>query len=83
MVGISDSGSTSPSSATHFGALSLGFPGNSDGKESACSAGDLGSILGQEEPLEKEMAIHFSILDRKSTRLNSSHTTVSRMPSSA
>ena len=24
----------------------LGFPGGSDGKESACSAGDLGSILG-------------------------------------
>ena len=24
----------------------LGFPGGSDGKESACNAGDLGSILG-------------------------------------
>ena len=24
----------------------LGFPGDSDGKESACSAGDLGSIFG-------------------------------------
>ena len=24
----------------------LGFPGGSEGKESACSAGDLGSILG-------------------------------------
>ena len=23
-----------------------GFPGSSDGKESACNAGDLGSILG-------------------------------------
>ena len=30
-----------------------GFPGNSAGKESACSAGDSGSILGQEDPLEK------------------------------
>ena len=29
----------------------LGFPGSSDGKESACSAGDPGSILGQEDPL--------------------------------
>ena len=33
------------------------------GKESACSAGDLGSIPGQEEPLEKRMATHSSILD--------------------
>ena len=24
----------------------MGFPGGSDGKESACNAGDLGSILG-------------------------------------
>ena len=26
--------------------LSMGFPGGSDGKESACNAGDLGSIPG-------------------------------------
>ena len=32
------------------------------GKESACNAGDPGSILGQEDPLEKEMATHSSIL---------------------
>ena len=37
--------------------LAIGFPYSSDGKESACKAGDLGSILGQEDPLEKEMAI--------------------------
>ena len=36
----------------------MGFPGGSDGKESACNAGD----LGQEDPLEKEMATHSSIL---------------------
>ena len=41
---------------------SWGFPGGSDGKESACNAGDLGLILGFEDPLEKEMASHFSIL---------------------
>ena len=35
-----------------------GFPGGSDGEESACSAGD----LGQEEPLEKERATYSSIL---------------------
>ena len=40
----------------------LGFPGGSDGKESTCNAGDLGLILGWEDPLEKEMAIHSSIL---------------------
>ena len=39
-----------------------GFLGGSDSKESACNAGDLGLIPGQEDPLEKGMAIHFSIL---------------------
>ena len=38
--------------------LSLGFPGDSDGKESACNAGD----PSQEDPLEEEMATHSSIL---------------------
>ena len=59
--------------------LKKGFPGGSDGKESARNAGDLGSIpglgrslpamwetwvrsLGWEDPLEKGMAMHFSIL---------------------
>ena len=36
------------------------FLGDSDGKESACNAGDLGLILGQEDPLEKGMATHSS-----------------------
>ena len=31
-----------------FGHRLLGFPGGSDGKESACSAGDLGSVPGWE-----------------------------------
>ena len=39
-----------------------GFPGGSDGKESACNVGDLGSILGWEDSLEKGMATHSSIL---------------------
>ena len=38
------------------------IPGGSDGKESACNAGDPGSISGQEDPLEKGMATHSSIL---------------------
>ena len=37
-------------------------PGGSDGKESACNVGDLGLILGREDPLEKKMATHSSIL---------------------
>ena len=38
----------------------LGFPGGSDGKESACNAGDLSSIPGLGRSLEKEMATHSS-----------------------
>jgi len=40
----------------------LGFPGGSNGKESACNAGDLGSNPGSEGPLEKGMVTHSSIL---------------------
>ena len=40
----------------------MDFPGSSVGKESACSAGDLGLIQDWEDSLEKEMATHFSIL---------------------
>ena len=42
--------------------LYKGFLGGSEGKESACSAGTLVQSLGREDPLEKEMASHFSIL---------------------
>ena len=42
--------------------LIMGFPRSSVGKESACNAGDLGLIPGREDPLEKEMATHSSIL---------------------
>ena len=37
-------------------------PHSSVGKESACNAGDLGSILGLENPLEKGKATHSSIM---------------------
>ena len=40
----------------------LGFPGGSVSKESACNAGDPGSIPGSGDPLEKETATHSSIL---------------------
>ena len=39
----------------------MGFSGGSDGKESACSAGDLGWIPRLEDPLEKGMATHSCI----------------------
>ena len=42
--------------------LSLGSPAGSVGKESACNAGDLGSIPGLGRSLEEGMATHFSIL---------------------
>ena len=34
--------------------IPMGFPHSSVDKESACSAGEVGSILGLEDPLEKE-----------------------------
>ena len=40
----------------------MGFPGGSDGKESACNGGDPGSIPGSGSSLEKGMATHSSIL---------------------
>ena len=40
----------------------LGFPCDSTGKESACNVGDLGLILGWEDPLEKGKATYSSIL---------------------
>ena len=36
--------------------------GGSDGKESVCNAGDVNLIPGWEDPLEKGMATHSSIL---------------------
>ena len=45
--------------------VDLGSPNGSRGKESSCRAGDAGdvsSILGQEDPLEKEVATHSSVL---------------------
>ena len=38
-------------------------PGGSEGKESTCNAGDLGSIPGLGRSLEEGMATHSSILD--------------------
>ena len=40
----------------------MSFPGGSDIKEYTCKAGDPGSILGQEDPLEKSMTTYSSLL---------------------
>ena len=40
----------------------VGFPGGSEGKASTCNAGNLGLILGQEDPVEKAVATHSSTL---------------------
>ena len=42
--------------------ISMSLTNGSDGKESACNAGDPGSILSWEDPLEKETATQSSIL---------------------
>ena len=61
-------GSKARQQADQFGYLfsntcsSRGFPGGSNGKESSCNAKDPGSTPGQEDPLEKEMTAHSSIL---------------------
>ena len=39
-----------------------GFLGGSDGKDSVCNAGDQVQSLRQEDPLEKDVATHFSVL---------------------
>ena len=51
-----------PSCLKELNPASQGFSGGSDGKESACNAEDPCSTLGQEDPLEKGMATHSSIL---------------------
>ena len=40
----------------------LGFPGGSVVKNPPTNATDAGSVLGQEDPLEKEMATRSSVL---------------------
>ena len=40
----------------------MGLPSGSVVKNLSANAGDMSSIPGQEDPLEKEMATHYSIL---------------------
>ena len=49
--------------------LKKDFPGGSDGKASAYNVGDLGSIPGFEDPLEKGMAmLQYSCLENSMDR---------------
>ena len=60
---IRDSGFGEKSAAELLDTLgNKGFPCGSPGKESACNAGDLGSIPGLGRSLEKGEATHCSIL---------------------
>ena len=45
----------------YFRPSQLGFPGGSDGEESTCSVGDLGPMLGWEDPMEKGMVTYSSV----------------------
>ena len=49
----------------HFPCASRGFPGASDGKESACNAGDLGIIpgLGRSPGRERGSPLQYSCLE--------------------
>ena len=49
----------------HF-TMPVGFPGDSDDKESTCNEGDLSSIPEPGRSLEKGMATHSSILPGES-----------------
>ena len=40
----------------------MGFPGRSNSKESVCNVGDPVRSLGREDPLEKGIVTHSSIL---------------------
>ena len=42
--------------------MNMTFPDSSAGKESACNAGDPGSISGLKDPLEKGQATHSGTL---------------------
>ena len=45
------------------------LPGGSDGKESSCNAKDLGSLFGQEDPLEKGLGpLQYSCLENSIDR---------------
>ena len=48
----------------------MGFPGGSDGKESACNAGDLGSILksGRSPGEENGYPLQYSCLENSMDR---------------
>ena len=48
--------------------ITVGFPGGSDGKESALNAGELGLILGWEDPLRRKWQPTLGFLPKESHR---------------
>ena len=54
-----------PSAVFLIGFHNMGFPGGSEGKESACSAGDLGSVPGLERSPEggNDYPLQYSCLE--------------------
>ena len=54
--------STTTTNENTLNKINKDFSSVSDGKDSVCNEGDRGSIPGSEDPLEKEMATHSSIL---------------------
>ena len=61
--GVAESDTTEQSTMKQFCLeLYYVFPDSSVGKESACNAGNQVESRGREDPLEKEMATHSSIL---------------------
>ena len=56
----------------HLYPFIMGFPGDLDGKESACNAETWVRSLVWEDPLEKGMAIHSSILAWRTPRTEES-----------
>ena len=64
--------------------VAVGETGMGEHGHTACSTNDVDRLDGREPvPRDVGRAVRAQILDRKSTRLNSSHIQKSRMPSSA
>ena len=59
------------------GMIAVAFPGGSPVKNPPANAGDSSLICGLEDPLEKEMATHFSILATVSMRVTKTWTRLS------
>lgn len=62
VIPVPERGSWAGQRCVHGSRFPMGFPGDSDGKEPACRAGDTLQSLAREVPLEKGTAAHSGIL---------------------